>query len=239
MKTNVVSIVRVLTVTGVVAGLLFAGLASTVLAQSQIGNFHITFNPLLPDPTGNPEDDGWENPQTGERWFFYPNAGTPWWNQWWYDDPPDPNRYKEIFYNITIESWQVDPGDPNPPTEPDQVIVALNWSNMQYPETGPIGPPPNADEEFAIERSVIFDSQLSAGEAITVLNEDPFEILEYNPEWVSIDVWVEYSGQVGTLGGNRIEIFGNIIHTCIPEPGSVLLLLVGSTGVILSRRRWG
>ena len=222
---------RLLLVFAIATGLVMAGFATQAWAQAQVGNFHITFNSIMGSPYGHPDvDDGWENPFTGERWTFYPNApGNPWWNQWWYDDPPNPLRWKEIFYDITIESWPFDPT--NPPPNSDQVLVAINWSNMQYPETGPLGTFPSPEEEWAIEREVIFNGMLAAGDVQNL--SDRFIIPDYNPEWVSIDVWVEYGNPEPV---NRIEIFGSFTHECIPEPATAGLLMLGVMGMLLRRR---
>jgi PEP-CTERM motif-containing protein len=225
---------RLIVIFGVALGLMLGGFSQTVLAQPQVGQFHIKFDSIMSNPSGDPSvDDGWENPATGERWFYYGNApGNPFWNQWWYDDPPTWDRWKEITYDITIESWPLDPQ--SPPPEADRVIVALNWSNMEYPETGQPGPPPNADQEWAIERKLIFDGPVSSGDVVQFSSDVPFIIPDYNPEWVSIDVWVEYMNPEPV---NRIEIFGGIKHECIPEPSTLCLLAAGALGLLVSGRR--
>ena len=68
-------------------------------------------------------------------WYYY--EYTDWYNQWFYDDPPDPDRYKVITYDITIQvvdepAWGA----------PAWVTIALNWSTLAYPETESDGPPP-------------------------------------------------------------------------------------------------
>jgi hypothetical protein len=222
--------------------LLLGGLTTTSWAEAKTGNFYITFDPTLPDPTGGAADNGWEDPASGQRWFLYSNSPIgPFWNQWWYDDPPTVERWKEIFFDLTIESRPFDPANPLPQDHADRVIVALNWSTMNYLETGPAGRPPMPDQEWAIERSIIFTGDVSADdEPIRVenLQNGPFKIPGFNPEWVSMDVWVEYSLPQPPYG-NVIEVFGMIRHECVPEPSTLVLLSMGAFGLLLLMRRRG
>jgi len=79
-------------------------------------------------------------------WVYYPDTG--WWNQWFYNDPPDPDRWKEVFYEIVIK-----------PMEPDPYAileVVINCSTMEYPGgTGdpPIPPFSPGEEALFIDRS--------------------------------------------------------------------------------------
>ena len=166
---------------------------------------------------------GWN----GGEWIQYPYApNVPWWNQWFYDDPPDPNRWKHISYDITLSPGGVDPV---------LLYVALNWSNLDFGPTGPDGPPPLADEEEFIERALIYGSLMHVGPIHLV---GGFDIWEYNPEWVSIDV--AYMNPEGYDGYGALNISGSITHECIPEPSSLVLWGVfGALGLLASvwRRR--
>lgn len=210
-------------------------IVAPALAVSQTGTFHITFDPMLGDPTEGPgPNDGWEGPD-GRQWAFYPDGPDgPFWNTWWYDDPPDPLRWKEIFYDLTIEAF--DPNGQQPGGYTDTVIVALNWSNMQFPATGPDGAPPSPQEEYAIERAIIYAGPVAAGDAIRVENllNGPFVIPDFNPEWVSMDVWVEFTDPDPAVP-NIIEVYGMLQHECVPEPATLGLLLVGGF-LALSRK---
>ena len=91
---------------------------------------------------------------TDENWYYYDD----WYNQWFYDAPPDPTRWKKITYDISI--------DPFPFTN---VKVALNWSTLTYPPTGPDGPPPlpPGDEPY-MHREEIIDEVSYDGEKVNI-----------------------------------------------------------------------
>ena len=168
---------------------------------------------------------GWNangNPSGGEgEWIYYPEApGSPWWNQWFYDDPPDPNRWKEISYYITLV--------PRGP-EPAFVEVALNWSTVDFPASGPDGAPPMPDQENFIEREVIFPGSNIVGHTPIVGN---FSIPDFNPEWVSIDVRYDLTGEM------PVSVFGVIVHECVPEPSTFvgLIGLIMMAGLVFLRR---
>ncbi len=197
------------------------------MAHAQVG----TERTLLFDITMTGDNElvagsgnGYPNEQ-GE-WYQYPSG---WWNQWQYNDPFDPNRYKVIEYDILVTDLS---------GCPDTVIeIALNWSTPLWDEQGTGLPPlpddPNFEEALHIERELIFSGNLAqlvgspGGEAPL---PGRFDILDYNPEWVSIDVRTS-SGVIN----NAVSVSGTILHQCVPEPATLALLSVG--GVMALRRR--
>ena len=209
------------------------------LANATGGPKHDDFWVLL-------EGDNWYLDGTGTgwnqgEWIYYDE--TDWWNQWFYDDPPSWDRMKHIDYFLDIVPIVPDSALTNAQIS---VEVALNWSNMEYPETGPDGIPPMPPEEWAIEREVIFaEDGLLPGQIYTV--EGAYDIWDYNPEWVSIDVRVYAHGyETGTDPDTEmtfiedvflpVEITGSITHECIiPEPATLSLLALG--GLLLRKRR--
>jgi hypothetical protein len=131
----------------------------------------------------------------GGNWYYYPN--TNWWNEWFYDHPFDPDRMKVIDVNFTI--LPLVPG-------PSWATVAYNWSTPDWPDpcNPPLPPLDPCDEDLYIERSIFFESDLLLWPQIV---QDHFEIPDYNPEWISIDV-----------NGFNFEIIdGWFDHACLPK----------------------
>ncbi|MCP4569721.1 MAG: hypothetical protein GY841_19245 [FCB group bacterium] len=149
----------------------------------------------------------WGTGYYGEGWYTYPSG---WINMWFYDHPFDSTRYKDITISFNVQSIN--------PAESSYVEIAVNWSTDWWSlEGNPLPedrrPPLPGDDEVAfigrythlsghdIEGSYTFD----------------FNIPEYNPEWVSIDIQ-----------GENVNIEnGEIRHECKSyEPVSLDLSFV-------------
>jgi hypothetical protein len=176
--------------------------ASQVFAGPTTDTFSVTLS------NGNELVGGSGSGYNNGSWYYYEN--TDWYNQWFYDDPPDPTRWKEITLDLDI-------------TGLGNVAIAINWSTLDWPESGPSGSPPLPpltveEEDNFISRYTIFNGFVDALAAPEHVTETIY-ILDYNPEWVSIDV----------MGYVEVEttISGTIKHECIPAPGAILLSSIG------------
>lgn len=168
---------------------------------------------------------GWGQYGTSGQWFFY---GEPYgWAQWFYDDPPDPTRWKEISWDISINVQQESPSQP--------IDIGINWTNLDFPQTSPDGPPPAftfyPNNEQFIERHIIFSGYVSPSNPIRLLGS--FIIPDYNPEWVSIDVRGPHQEPDPAM---PIHFNGDIWHECVPEPTTICLLGLGGLALLRKRR---
>lgn len=242
-------------------------LVASAAAASKTGQFwaglrdqsYLPEERLHPDSGGDGDRDG--------SWFYYPNDqynnGTPggvqpaqqpvpgWWNEWWYDDPYDPTRYKKV--TMDFDYWLMNPQDPLG----GQLDVWINWSKPGW-QTGPAGHAPTpADETFTgqfIGRQLI--DTIPVNNAAPVHSHKEYDLrdfgIRYNPEWISVDimgfnVWMSAPPPPWPQwpGGNPPGVGpGTIEHEClgaeIPEPMTMLAVGLGVAslaGYVRRRRR--
>ena len=163
------------------------------------------------DGTGYNDGTG----EFGTPWYYYDSG---WWNQWFYNAPYDPNRWKIIDFGFDIM-----------PLDPDldsYFEVVVNWSTGAWSDLGLGRPPLPGDlpeDEYIGRSDPLIESFFidPAGEHF----DFHYEIWDFNPEWVSIDVW----------GWNLQIMNGYFFHECVPEPGSLTLLALA--GLLALRRR--
>jgi hypothetical protein len=145
--------------------------------------------------------DGTGSGYNGGKWYQYLSG---WWTQWFPNAPFDPQRKKVIELRLDVEALQ--------PQMPCVVRIAYNWSTPQWSALGKGRPPLSSDkpESEYIDRYEFFSAQLSyTGKPIRI--DRQYEISQYNPEWVSIDV----------QGENFVITDGWIKHECVAKDGSV------------------
>ena len=173
----------------------------------------------------------------GGEWYQYDSG---WSNQWYYDHPPRPEAWKwiDVFGTVEVlDPWAY--GEPPGPGmwEGAWATVAINYTTEDWPDSS--APPLPGDDEAYIVREIIFDGPLwvdwwedpvEPGLLIPMpFPEDIYgytEILDYNPEWVSIDIM-----------GENFLIYGQIVHECVPEPATLAVLLLGGLAALIRRRK--
>ncbi|MBW8034891.1 MAG: hypothetical protein FVQ79_04420 [Planctomycetes bacterium] len=204
---------------------------SPLFALQQVGNFEAYMagdneNWNILDASAS-VGDAWANEQ-GVRWFKYPQdadealvddwgnteqgpEGAAWWNEWWYDDPYDPDRVKIISLTFGYDLV-------NPALLQGYAVVTVNWSTTDWS----INPPPGVDPSQQPPLSD-FDPQnpsvpwvgrmdiirIPIGEGGNPPSDytlQDFQLpIPYNPEWVSIDI----------RGYNFWLTNGELTHECV------------------------
>ena len=215
-------------------------LAGSAVAEVHVDTFSAVVDPGGAVSPGDGSNTGYDN----GTWFVYQSD---WVNQWFYDDPLRPDGWKWIDVLGTIDIFDPyymgDPPGPGP-QEVGWATVAINYTTEAW-SPNPVAPPLPGDDENFIVRYTIFDGPLEIDWMLQPPIDpfDPFEpeiliptpmgpydldgyteILDYNPEWVSIDIM-----------GYNFTIEGTIQHECVPEPTTLAALLLG--GLALLRRR--
>lgn len=178
---------------GMLAGLsgITTGPAPVRTHQGENGWDHCDVFNIAFDATGWMIEGGGSG-YNGGTFYYYPN--TEWWNEWYYDGVLDLTRAKNVLLTVNI----------TPIGSDADVTVAINYSSPDYPPgTGvpPIPPISPEDEANWIVRDVVFVGQDLTG---PVTQTFLHQIIDFNPEWVSIDVM-----------GKDVVIEGDICHVCL------------------------
>ena len=161
------------------------------------------------------------------QWYEYPNYN--WWNIWFYDHPYDSDRTKALNISFTLQ----------PNQDVGNATIVINWATGAWSEQGVPGRPPlpedvpdQATEDLYIVRSLpVFSGQVT--EPIYI-DQYFYEILEYNPEWISIDVqgynFAIYDGVINHVckqpdNGGELYEFGDAPELALAYPS------LGITGI--------
>jgi len=97
-----------------------------------------------------------------------------------------------------------------------------------------------APDEAFIWRQRIYTGP-AVGAPFVIIGE--YDIFDFNPEWVSIDVWVNAWEEIEIEPGIfetvplPVTVSGTIAHECIPEPSTLMLLGMGAVGLLVCGRR--
>lgn len=189
----------------------------------KVDRFWITIDGLgaLTQPSGgapvnDPGEDG--------TWYFYPGSGTNWYNIWFYNDPVDMSRMKKVKMGFWAQRYV--------PFIPADVRFVVNYTTPDWNPQTPGFPNPN-QEDFILRSPVNGPFPVAMGAAQWF--EVEFDIPDYNPEWVSVDVYglnlVIPSGQMPAPTNSEIGLEswwlqnpgnggGIIVHECLPKPNS-------------------
>lgn len=137
-------------------------------------------------------------------WYYYPN--TDWWTQWFSSDQRATWGAKTGSVDLSITLL-----DAKSSTR-GSVEVALNWTTPDWPSDSASPPLPRDlrgpdHERKLIERRTLV-SRMEIRDSIS--RSMNFEILEYCPGWVSIDV-----------RGENVRVEGRISHECASDIESV------------------
>jgi hypothetical protein len=175
-------------------------------------DYDLTLVPSLSGGSGFNDGTG----EFGTPWYYYEN--TVWWNEWFYNAPYDPDRWKVIDFGFDIV--------PMDPALDSYFEVVVNWSTPEWSALGLDRPPLPGDEpelDYIGRSEPFIQSHFidPAGETFAFTHIIP----DYNPEWVSIDLW----------GWNLWITDGYFYHECVPEPGAWSLLALA--GLLALRRR--
>lgn len=183
----------------------------------------------------------WNRADTQSDAYGYqiPQISKPGWvNQWWYDHPYDPTRWKRIGLDFWYQALVAG--------IPGSLDLTINWSTPEWSELGLTTPPDrndSGDPDFVpyIGRQTIqlLGIQQGAGPQHFVGSFDlrDFDVF-YNPEWISVDL-AGYNFLVSSQ-----QEPGAITHEClsqdIPEPATLALACMALAGLgrYVRRRRY-
>ena len=169
---------------------------------------------LLEPLSGGTFDEPGEN----GIWYLYDQApgGMDWWNIWFYNDPLDTNKIKKIRMGFWIQSYNG--------SDPGLLNYVINWSDSTWEGSGF---PTPSDEQYIRRSPVNGPVIVNTGGPQWI--ELYFIIPDFNPEWISVDIWgenimVEQTPMAPPLSSELFSYYdpilmngGIIVHECLPE----------------------
>jgi archaellum component FlaG (FlaF/FlaG flagellin family) len=175
-------------------------------------------NLLVPLSGGTADDID----ETGEWYqYFDPEEELPWWNIWFYNDPLDEERMKKVRIGFWVNSFDgILDGELN---------YVINWSTPEWSllDPPPATPFPMPTDELYIQRSPL-NGPIMIRPGIPQWIELLYIIPDYNPEWISVDIWganifIEEFPMSPPPGSPLLEWWdplmpgGIIVHECLPK----------------------
>ena len=169
-------------------------------------------------------------PSAPGEWYQYPaplnsqydgwgiaNPVPSWWNEWFYDGNLRPGyKVVDLAFDYSLVN----------PAERGGANIVINWSTPEwYPN--PDSPPMLNEFVGRVDVGQVWldpaggltNGHFQGSFNLSLLPGGP----QFNPEWVSIDV-----------SGYNVSITGGVFnHTCVPEPGTLALLITAGTGLLL------
>ena len=172
---------------------LFVGLGSASAVQDQ---FTVELG-----SSGEIRDGGGTGFNHG-TWYYYPQTDRL--AQWFFNGEINRDRKKVIEVGVTVRLRDAKLGS-------GWVEVSVNWTKPTWPEDQD-NPPlpdlkdPTLPEQYIEERIVIQRTEIRDSTFIST----SYEIQDYCPQWVSIDI-----------RGENVSVEGHIQHDCVPKDGFV------------------
>jgi hypothetical protein len=123
-----------------------------------------------------------EDPGEDGNFYAYVDEITqlPWFNTWFYNGPLNLNNMKKVRMGFWVQRLFAE--------NPAVIWYVINWSNETWPPGQ--GFPGPADEEHILRSPTqMIQVPISQPPLPGTWVEVYFEIPNYNPEWVSVDVW--------------------------------------------------
>jgi hypothetical protein len=181
-------------------------------------------------PVNDPGEDG--------AFYFYQTPENSWHNVWWYNGPVDLNRMKIIRMGFWVQRLNQQ--------LPANITYVVNWSTPDWVTPPPPSPgfPLPPDEEFIVRSPINGpvdvlpnDEQHPNGYWVELY----YVIPDFNPEWVSFDIWGQNVTIINELTPPPMtsplyswwlqdpQRGGILLHECLPKPLGNTSTWVGPT----------